>query len=1068
MIVAAAAIAAATAGMPALAEVARVLEVKGAGVVERAGRPARILGAGEVLEQDDVVRIAPASHAILDFGERGRLTLRPSTVLRLESPVSAVAKLEQGGVRYAPGSSSNATLLTPVGRVSGSGAAFDARLCASDCGSDTTGRPAGWPAVGPPLRAERVSGEVRAIGANRVHRPLHVGGFVQEGDEVMTLGNGRAVLQVRDGGFVVLQPRTRFVVRRFAYDLRRPAAAVAEFALLSGRIQARTGAIGKARPVGYRITTALGELRTRGTVLDAACTDLCAAGAPAASMDRRQPPLGTNGDVVLPNGVVLETRRDANGVVRFFEKLPSRGEPIGVAADGTPLYANGLPRTDGSIEWRFEVQSSGQAVFTDMRKASGAGRIANIVPGESVPVGAVVVRDGMLTFLDAPPYRANETEAIVGSSSGPAGEQGRIEQRTTRTVDPDGTVRETPASGITGNLQLADGARLVSGDGPQIGNIVDSFLEARDRLLAPGPTPPAVVPVEPAEAPALKPGEIRLPNGVVLETRLGPDGNVRYFEKLPPRGEPIAWLPDGTPLFANGLGASDGNIEWRFRVEPGGRAVFENLTGDGGAGSPVPVASVLARDGSLTFLAAPPFRENETAYIEQVGGRDVDVRGTRTIGLDGAISDEPGAPPLGSDIRLADGGRIVSDGGKIGGLMDGFVGARAAELRTQKPERPAVPPSPPPSAAQPPLGSSGDVVLPGGVVLEARRGADGTLRFFEKQPSRGEPIGVLPDGSPLYADGLAPTDGNLEWKFFVYENGQAAFINIAESDSSKANTSGSDVAEILVGAAIVTDGALTFLEVPPYRQAETGDHHTVRHTGVPSQVDGRKTRSINANGVVIDDPAVVPLPADTPLAGGGRLVGGGGAALQDVVSAYLAARDGFLPGGASPTPPAASLPGSSGGLTVSTQQGSVDVISPGGATSVDAGQTVALTADSPANPAGVVKKSSRWGTDLATAPSEPLPDAVPGTVPASPGQAVAGLHVWVRQGTVNVESAGQTTQVLAGAGAVAARDSVSLLQNQPDFMKQDGTPRPDQSEEKAVAAAFLAPDGSVFGSCKVR
>ena len=48
-------------------QVGTVVSVQGTALVERAGKPARILGAGEALEQKDVINVAQGSHAVLEF-----------------------------------------------------------------------------------------------------------------------------------------------------------------------------------------------------------------------------------------------------------------------------------------------------------------------------------------------------------------------------------------------------------------------------------------------------------------------------------------------------------------------------------------------------------------------------------------------------------------------------------------------------------------------------------------------------------------------------------------------------------------------------------------------------------------------------------------------------------------------------------------------------------------------------------------------------------------------------------------------------------------------------------------
>ena len=88
------------------AQIGHVVSVKGTAMVERAAQPGRILGAGEKLDEKDVINTAQASHAVLEFRDKTRITLRPNTVFRVDSysdakdkPQGMVLGLVRGGFR---------------------------------------------------------------------------------------------------------------------------------------------------------------------------------------------------------------------------------------------------------------------------------------------------------------------------------------------------------------------------------------------------------------------------------------------------------------------------------------------------------------------------------------------------------------------------------------------------------------------------------------------------------------------------------------------------------------------------------------------------------------------------------------------------------------------------------------------------------------------------------------------------------------------------------------------------------------------------------------------------------
>ena len=94
--------------LSATAQIGHVVSVQGTTLVERAGQPGRILGPGERLEQKDVINVAQASSAVLEFRDKTRITLRAGTVFRVErysdaAPQRMAFGLTKGGFRAVTG-----------------------------------------------------------------------------------------------------------------------------------------------------------------------------------------------------------------------------------------------------------------------------------------------------------------------------------------------------------------------------------------------------------------------------------------------------------------------------------------------------------------------------------------------------------------------------------------------------------------------------------------------------------------------------------------------------------------------------------------------------------------------------------------------------------------------------------------------------------------------------------------------------------------------------------------------------------------------------------------------------
>lgn len=483
--------------------IGRVAETSGTVVrIKAAGAP-ELLGGGSPLATGDVIETQANSGAELryDDGTVVRLAARSRFTVpeyRLAPQQAAeerfVSRLLAGAMRVVTGTIAkrqprNARFVAHTATIGIRGTDFVVRLCDNDC----------VPAEGPTVarageelagRVGGTAGDVSAIDARGRWRELPTSSALREGDQILTGATGIAVLVLRDGTRIALDPNSRLAIREFRYDEAAPRQGRITLELVDGKAQFASGQLAKQNPERFRFIVGEQSVRVHGTTVGAQRLrfpdDNPAPDNPLAAPPPelpKNPTLGMNGEVVLPNGRVLEARRDGSGQMRFFEKV-DRGEPIGRLPDGSPLYADPAPGTDGSIEWRFELRGD-QAVFVDVgnTEAPGATRSEPF----AVPVGAALVQDGRLVFTADRPYHENEgsnerTDHATGSAR-------QVASRYSLQTDPDGTVTTTaPPPPVTGSITLADGSRLVSGNPQALNSLVGEYLGARQAALS-GPNP---------------------------------------------------------------------------------------------------------------------------------------------------------------------------------------------------------------------------------------------------------------------------------------------------------------------------------------------------------------------------------------------------------------------------------------------------------------------------------------------------------------------------------------------------------------------------------------------------
>ena len=260
---------------------------RGAGFAQTASQAPRILGRGVALNEGDRLTTADGASAILKLNDGTRMTVRPNSELVIEQfkfkenapDNSFVMQLLRGGLRAITGlisktSPDAARIRTSSATIGIRGTDFDARLCANDCGAEST-RVLEKPrvnAVQASAKLVGVQGEIMAVEPSGVRRQLVNGASVYPGDVVETGVAARGVLAFRDDSRLTLGSTSRFRIDSFVFDEKNPGEGRFLMSLLRGSLRALTGLIGKANNRNITFTTPTATIGIRGTGLDLDCT----------------------------------------------------------------------------------------------------------------------------------------------------------------------------------------------------------------------------------------------------------------------------------------------------------------------------------------------------------------------------------------------------------------------------------------------------------------------------------------------------------------------------------------------------------------------------------------------------------------------------------------------------------------------------------------------------------------------------------------------------------------------------------------------------------------------------
>ncbi len=268
------------------AQVAKVLRIDGAAMLDHVGQPRRFLGIGEQLQEKAVVTVAKESFVMLEFRDQTRVTLRPNTVFRVEAyaddtPETVTFGLAKGGLRAVSGLVGKRTpeavrVNSTSAWIGVRGTQFDARLCEQDCESEEraavlSGRSRALMAA----RVVEIEGIAVATGATLPSRILTPGAVLYERDSVATASGAYVALAFTDGSRASVASDSVVAIEQYRFDEARPGQNAAQLRLFFGGLRVMTGAIAQRKPESYRIDTGIGQVDPRGTLLDIFCTGAC-------------------------------------------------------------------------------------------------------------------------------------------------------------------------------------------------------------------------------------------------------------------------------------------------------------------------------------------------------------------------------------------------------------------------------------------------------------------------------------------------------------------------------------------------------------------------------------------------------------------------------------------------------------------------------------------------------------------------------------------------------------------------------------------------------------------------
>lgn len=255
-----------------------VITSQGTVTVDAPSGTARLAGPDEPLYLGEIVRAQAGSRAELRLRDGTRMQVAANSaihlsefVLKPEQPAEErlSTRLLKGAMRVLTGAIAqrrpgNALFTTPTATLGIRGTDFVMRVCDDDCrlSEDATVARAGGEFVG---RLGGSAGGVSAIDARGRWRVLPLSAPLREGDRVLTGATGIALLVLRDGTRVTLDPGSRLWLREVRFDEAAPRQGRIRMELQRGAAQVSSGQLARLRSERFVFEAGGQVLRAHGT-----------------------------------------------------------------------------------------------------------------------------------------------------------------------------------------------------------------------------------------------------------------------------------------------------------------------------------------------------------------------------------------------------------------------------------------------------------------------------------------------------------------------------------------------------------------------------------------------------------------------------------------------------------------------------------------------------------------------------------------------------------------------------------------------------------------------------------
>jgi hypothetical protein len=273
-------------------EVGEIEFSRGALTGQLEGESVRLLGKGQVIRQGETLSTGTNSFAIVQLNDGTRMTLRPSTVFKVNElntnagEENALLSLIKGGFRAITGSISKRLkgvfkVNTGIATIGIRGTEFDARICGeTDCNSENLASNSDEDESSEEdkaviARVALLNGTAWVSGSDGRTRTLRVGEAIYELDHLNTGINSFLVVGFNDESRITLTSNSELKIQKHQYEPEKPAENSSVFELLRGGLRMISGAIGRLNRAAFEVRTPLATIGIRGTGFDVLCRTGC-------------------------------------------------------------------------------------------------------------------------------------------------------------------------------------------------------------------------------------------------------------------------------------------------------------------------------------------------------------------------------------------------------------------------------------------------------------------------------------------------------------------------------------------------------------------------------------------------------------------------------------------------------------------------------------------------------------------------------------------------------------------------------------------------------------------------